>query len=81
MAEGIAFPAGRGRKLADVTNPIQPLIDNLSAYPAWLVAACALIVLIGFFGFFFRIFRYVIVIALVLVGLVLASFVAIQLSD
>lgn len=64
-----------------MTNPIQPLIDNLSAYPSWLVAACLLIVSIGVFAFFFRVFRYVIVIALVLVGLVLASFVAIQLSD
>lgn len=57
------------------------MIDNLSAYPSWLVAACLLIVSIGVFAFFFRVFRYVIVIALVLVGLVLASFVAIQLSD
>lgn len=81
MADGIAFPDGRGRTVVVVSNPIQPLIENLSAYPSWLVAACILIVSIGVLAFFFRVFRYVIVIALVLVGLVLASFVAIQLSD
>jgi len=64
-----------------VTNPIQPLIENMSAYPAWLVAACTLIVLTGFLAFSFRIFRFVIVIALVVVGLILTAYVAIQLSD
>ena len=62
-------------------NPIQPVIENLSAYPAWLVVACVIIVLVGVFAVFFRIFRFVIVIAFVIAGLILAAYVAIQLSN
>ena len=56
-------------------------MENLAAYPAWLVSACILIVLIGFLGFFFRIFRFVIVSALVVVGLILTAYVAMRLAD
>jgi hypothetical protein len=64
-----------------VPNPIQPLIENLLAYPVWLSATCAIVVLIGVVGFFFRIFRFVIVIALVIAGLILAVYVAMQVSN
>ena len=79
--EGVAFPSARGRTVAVVPNPIQPLIENLSAYPGWLVSACLLIVLTGFMAFFFRVFRFVIVTALVMAGLILTAYAAMRLTD
>ena len=56
-------------------------MENLSAYPGWLIATCIIIVLVGVLAFFFRIFRLVIVTALVVAGLIFAAYVAMQLSN
>jgi len=64
-----------------VPNPIQSLMENLSAYPGWLILACVVVVLVGVLAFFFRIFRLVIVIALVVTGLIFAAYVVMQLSN
>lgn len=56
-------------------------MENLSAYPGWLIATCTIIVLVGVLAFFFRIFRLVIVIALVIAGLIFAGYVTMQLSS
>ena len=56
-------------------------MENLSAYPSWLVAACILIVLTGVCAFFFKVFRFVIVTALVVVGLILTAYVTLRLAD
>jgi len=78
---GVAFPPGRYLPLPNVSNPIQPLIENLSAYPAWLFLTCILVVLVGVLAFFSRVFRFVLVIALAIAGLVLVAFMAIQFAD
>ena len=62
-------------------NLIQPLMENLSAYPSWLVTACILIVLTGVCAFFFKVFRFVIVTALVVVGLILTAYLTLRLTD
>ena len=62
-------------------NLIQPLMENLAAYPSWLVSACVLIVLTGVLAFFFRVFRFVIVAALVVAGLILTAYAAMRLTD
>jgi hypothetical protein len=56
-------------------------MENLSAYPGWMIATCITIVLVGVLAFFFRIFRLVIVIALVIAGLIFAAYVTMQLSN
>ena len=56
-------------------------MENLSAYPGWLIGACIIIVLVGLLALSFRIFRFVIVIALVVAGLICAAFLAMQLSN
>ena len=56
-------------------------MENLSAYPGWLILTCIVVVLVGVLAFFFRIFRIVIVIALVVVGLIFAAYVVMQLSN
>jgi hypothetical protein len=56
-------------------------MENLSAYPPWLVATCMLVVLTGVGAFCFKVFRFVIVSALVVAGLILTAFVTLQLTD
>jgi len=56
-------------------------MENLSAYPGWLILACIIVVLVGVLAFFFRIFRLVIVIALVVAGLIFAAYMVMQLSN
>ena len=56
-------------------------MENLSAYPGWLILTCIVVVMVGVLAFFFRIFRLVIVIALVVAGLILAAYMVMQFTN